>query len=63
MISQIDDIIAAVKERVADNFRDLRDYQLHVHCYGMIVVSGSLEPLFEPAVELVFVMEAVAASQ
>ena len=44
MISQIDEIIAAVKERVADNFRDLRDYQLHVHRYGKDGVMGSLEP-------------------
>jgi len=63
MISQIDDIIAAVKERVADNFRDLRDYQLHVHCYGKNGVMGSLEPQIEPAHELGLVMEAVAPTQ
>ena len=63
MISQIDDIIAAVKERVADNFRDLRDYQLHVHCYGKNGVMGSLEPQIEPAHALGLVMEAVAPTK
>ncbi len=29
MIGQIDDVIAAVKERVADNFRDLGDCLLY----------------------------------
>jgi hypothetical protein len=63
MISQIDEIIAAVKERVADNFRDLRDYQLHVHRYGKDGVMGSLEPQAQPAHELGLVMEAVAPTQ
>ncbi|HPT83623.1 MAG TPA: acyclic terpene utilization AtuA family protein [Limnochordia bacterium] len=63
MISQIDEVIAAVKERVADNFRDLRDYQLHVHCYGKNGVMGALEPQPQPGHELGLVMEAVAPTQ
>lgn len=63
MISQIDEIIVRVKERVADNFQDLQDYQLHVHCYGKNGVMGSLEPHPEPGHELGLVLEAVAQSQ
>lgn len=63
MISQIDDIVAKVKERVADNFQDLKDYHLHVHCYGKNGVMGQLEPYPEPAHELGLVIEAVAPTQ
>lgn len=63
MIGQIDQIIEAVKERVADNFSDLKGYQLHVHCYGKNGVMGSLEPLNQAAHELGLVMEAVAPTQ
>lgn len=63
MIRQIDEVIAAVKERVADNFQDLREYQLHVHCYGKNGVMGLLEPHPEAAHELGLVIEAVAKTQ
>ncbi|HHT42496.1 MAG TPA: DUF1446 domain-containing protein [Firmicutes bacterium] len=63
MISQIDEIISAVKARVADNFQDLRDYHLHVHCYGKNGVMGSLEPYGQPSHELGLVIEAVAPTQ
>lgn len=63
MIGQIDDVIAAVKERVADNFRDLGDYQVHVHCYGKNGVMADLEPRPQPAHELGLVIEAVAPTQ
>ena len=63
MISQIDEVIARVKDRVADNFQELQDYQLHVHCYGKNGVMGSLEPHPEPAHELGLVIEAVAQTQ
>jgi len=63
MISQIDEVIARVKERVADNFQELRDYKLHVHCYGKNGVMGQLEPYPEPAHELGLVIEAVAPTQ
>lgn len=63
MIGQIDDVIAAVKERVADNFRDLGDYQVHVHCYGKNGVMADLEPHPQPAHELGLVIEAVAPTQ
>ncbi|HBG01303.1 MAG TPA: 3-methylaspartate ammonia-lyase, partial [Firmicutes bacterium] len=63
MISQIDHVIARVKERVSDNFQDLKDYQLHVHCYGKNGVMGLLEPHPEPAHELGLVIEAVAKTQ
>lgn len=63
MISQIDEVIARVKDRVADNFQEFQDYQLHVHCYGKNGVMGSLEPHPEPAHELGLVIEAVAQTQ
>lgn len=63
MISQIDHVIAKVKERVADNFQDLKDYELHVHCYGKDGVMGLLEPHPEPAHELGLVIEALAPTQ
>ena len=63
MIGQIDDVIAAVKERVSDNFRDLGDYQVHVHCYGKNGVMADLEPHPQPAHELGLVIEAVAPTQ
>lgn len=63
MISQIDDVIAKVKERVADNFQELKDYELHVHCYGKDGVMGLLEPHPEPAHELGLVIEALASTQ
>lgn len=63
MIDQIDDIIEQVKARVADNFQDLKNYQLHVHCYGKNGVMGLLEPNPTPAHELGLVIEAVAETQ
>ncbi|NLJ80467.1 MAG: 3-methylaspartate ammonia-lyase, partial [Firmicutes bacterium] len=63
MIEQIDEIIAGVKERVADNFRDWQDYKLHVHCYGKNGVMGCLEPTPRPGHELGLVIEAVAPTQ
>lgn len=63
MIGQIDAVIEGVKERVADNFQDLQDYQLHVHCYGKNGVMGALEPHPEPGHELGLVIEAVASTQ
>jgi len=63
MISQIDEIIQRVKDRVADNFQELKDYSLHVHCYGKNGVMGLLEPHPEPAHELGLVIEAVAPTQ
>ena len=63
MISQIDEVIEKVKERVADNFQDLKDYRLHVHCYGKNGVMGQLEPYPEPGHELGLVIEAVAPTQ
>lgn len=63
MIGQIDQIIERVRDRVADNFQDLQDYQLHVHCYGKNGVMGLLEPHPEPAHELGLVIEAVASTQ
>lgn len=63
MISQIDEIIEKVKERVRDNFQDLDNYSLHVHCYGKNGVMGSLEPSPVPGHELGLVIEAVAPTQ
>lgn len=63
MIEQIDEVIAGVKERVADNFQDLQDYLLHVHCYGKNGVMGALEPTPQPGHELGLVIEAVTPTQ
>lgn len=63
MIEQIDSVIAGVKERVADNFQELKDYHLHVHCYGKNGVMGELEPTPVPGHELGLVIEAVGPSQ
>jgi hypothetical protein len=42
------------KERVADNFQDLRDYQLHVHCYGKNGVMGSWNRILSPPMSWVW---------
>jgi len=66
MISQIDAIVEAVQERVADNFKDLNlDYNLHVHLYGKNGVMGNLEPTPSTtgAHELGIVIEATAPTQ
>jgi len=66
MISQIDAIVDAVQERVADNFKDLNlNYHLHVHLYGKNGVMGNLEPTPSTtgAHELGIVIEATAPTQ
>jgi len=66
MISQIDAIVEAVQERVADNFKDLNlNYHLHVHLYGKNGVMGNLEPTptTTGAHELGIVIEATAPTQ
>lgn len=66
MVSKIDDIIAGVRERVADNFRDKDwNYYLHFNIYGRDGVMAALEPLKNaPAPhELGIVIEAVADTQ
>lgn len=63
MIKQIDSVIEEVKKRVKDNFHNLNDYYLHVHCYGKNGVMGNLEPSPHPGHELGLVIEAVAATQ
>ena len=63
MIGQIDEVIERVKDRVADNFQELKDYHLHVHCYGKNGVMGELEPHPDPGHELGLVIEAVASTQ
>jgi len=64
MIREIDQIIMAVKERVADNFAGKLEYHLDFKIYGKNGVMGSFEP--NPIVtghELGIVIEAVAANQ
>jgi len=66
MIAQMDPIIAGIRERVADNFRDSDlDYYLHFHIYGRDGVMGELEPTPSTAGshELGIVIEATAATQ
>ena len=65
MISKIDDIIAGVRERVADNFRsqDMK-YFLDFKIYGRDGVMGTLEPTPQSSGhELGIVIEAVADTQ
>ncbi len=66
MIAAIDEIIAGVKERVADNFREKQwEYHLRFNIYGRDGVMGSLEPT--PATtgvhELGIIIEATAPTQ
>jgi len=66
MMRQIDDIIAGVKERVADNFnRDRESYYLNFIIYGRDGVMGTLEPKrVDPlSHEFGIIIEAVANTQ
>ena len=66
MMEKIDDIIAGVKERVADNFRDKEIvYNLNFIVYGRDGVMGKLEPLRESfkSHEFGIIIEAVADTQ
>lgn len=65
MISKIDSIIAGVRERVADNFREKKiNYDLHFIQYGRNGVMGNLEPHpDEVGHELGIVIEAIADTQ
>lgn len=65
-IAQVDGILQAVRERVADNFPALApsDYRLLFHLYGKSGVMGALEPLrHATSHELGIVIEAVAQTQ
>ena len=64
-IAQVDEILAAVRGRVADNFAHIpaEDYTLLFHVYGKNAVMGPLEPRQEPGHELGIVIEAVAGTQ
>ncbi len=65
MLQEIDNIIAGVRERVADNFREAGlEYTLNFTVYGRNGVMGGLEPT--PVIdghELGIVIEAVADTQ
>ena len=63
-IAKIDEILAAVRARVADNFTHIADddYRLLFHVYGRDAVMGPLEPCRTAAHELGIVIEAVAES-
>lgn len=66
MISQIDNIIQGVRERVADNFKGkLENYNLRFNIYGRDGVMGALEP--NPSTinahELGIIIEATAPTQ
>jgi len=66
MMEKIDDIIAGVKERVADNFCDSDiTYNLNFIVYGRDGVMGALEPLRNatPSHEYGIIIEAVADTQ
>lgn len=65
MISQIDTILAGVRERVSDNFKQkLLKYNLNFILYGKNGVMGKLEPVQNPqSHELGIVIEAISDSQ
>ena len=66
MIAGIDQIVAGVRERVADNFKASDfDYHLHVHLYGKNGVMARLEPTASTAGahELGVIIEATAKTQ
>ncbi len=64
MISQIDDIILEVKERVANNFEDLTGYFLDFKIYGKNGVMGIFDGFSHSSPqELGIVIEAVADSE
>lgn len=65
MLQKIDDIIAGVKERVADNYKDADfDYYLDFKVYGRDGVMGELEPKRTvEGHELGIVIEVVADTQ
>lgn len=65
MIAQIDHIVEAVRERVADNFKKYGyDYFLHFNIYGKNGVMGDLEPNSQiTSHELGIIIEAVAETQ
>jgi hypothetical protein len=64
-IAQVDDIVDAVRARVADNFSHIPvgDYRLLFHLYGKNAVMGPLEPTDRSGHELGIVIEAVAQTQ
>lgn len=65
-IEQLDMIIAGVKERLADNFKDVAPsrYQLLFHIYGRDGVMGELEPTPQiTSHEVGIIMEVVAETQ
>lgn len=64
MISKIDEIITAVKQRVQDNFaKQNYTYHLHFHIYGKNGVMGDLEPFIGVSHELGIVIDVVADTQ
>ncbi len=64
-ISKIDEIIAGVRERVADNFKSANyKYELEFKIYGINGVMGELEPVKNPHPhELGIVIDCVAPTQ
>lgn len=65
-IDQLDNVFQGVRDRVADNFRDLStdQYKLFFHVYGKNGVMGQLEPQKNiTSQELGIIIEAVADSQ
>ncbi len=64
MIARLDEVIAGVRGRVADNFQaDESAYFLDFKLYGRDAVMGRLEPAPRPGHEVGIVIEAVAATQ
>ncbi len=63
MIEKIEEIIAGIKESVADNFNLKEQFFLHFHLYGYRGVMGELEPLRSKSHELGIIIETVAPTQ
>jgi hypothetical protein len=63
-IDKVEEIIQGVRDRVADNFRDLAGkYHLFFRLYGLNGVMADLEPVAKAGHELGIVIEAVAEQQ
>jgi hypothetical protein len=63
MISQLGQILQAVKEAVKENFEDATDYNLNFLAYGINGVMGELEPSPVPGHEVGLVIDVVAPTQ
>jgi len=63
LISQLEQVLAEVRDAVQDNFEDAANYNLQFHAYGINGVMGDLEPTPVPGHEVGLVIDVVAPTQ